>query len=90
MNFNLFSVIAASAVSATVALPAAASVDVTGKKSSSQCLYPEIPATKCQLLCRPGSQKPVTRVDRAPHPNAKPLKRNLARSSGLAFVHQWQ
>jgi hypothetical protein len=89
MNFNLFSVIAASAVSATVALPAAASVEVTGKKSSTS-LHPEIPATKCQLLCRPGSQKPVTRVDRAPHPNAKPLKRNLARSSGLAFVHQWQ
>ncbi|MGE1156227.1 hypothetical protein [Pseudomonas sp. ICMP 460] len=34
MNFNLFSIIAASAVSATVALPAAASVDVIGKKSS--------------------------------------------------------
>ena len=33
MNFNLFSIIAASAVSATVALPAAASVDVSGKKS---------------------------------------------------------
>ncbi|MEX5496510.1 hypothetical protein ABFV51_25220 [Pseudomonas asgharzadehiana] len=34
MNFNLFSVIAASAVSATVALPAAASVEVAGKPSS--------------------------------------------------------
>ncbi len=34
MNFNLFSIIAASAVSATVALPAAASVELTGKKSS--------------------------------------------------------
>jgi hypothetical protein len=34
MNFNLFSIIAASAVSATVALPAAASVDVSAKKSS--------------------------------------------------------
>ncbi|MBN2993925.1 hypothetical protein JWR97_24910 [Pseudomonas cedrina subsp. fulgida] len=34
MNLNLFSVIAASAVSATVALPAAASVDVSGKQSS--------------------------------------------------------
>ena len=34
MNLNLFSVIAASAVSATVALPAAASVDVAGKNSS--------------------------------------------------------
>ncbi|UOB26198.1 hypothetical protein MRY17_11020 [Pseudomonas orientalis] len=33
MNFNLFSIIAASAVSATVALPAAASVEVAGKKS---------------------------------------------------------
>ncbi|WP_342651190.1 hypothetical protein [Pseudomonas sp. REB1044] len=33
MNLNLFSVIAASAVSATVALPAAASVQVTGEKS---------------------------------------------------------
>ncbi|CRM38649.1 hypothetical protein [Pseudomonas sp. 44 R 15] len=33
MNFNIFSIIAASAVSATVALPAAASVDVSGKKS---------------------------------------------------------
>jgi hypothetical protein len=34
MNFNLFSIIAASAVSATVALPAAASVEVSGKQSS--------------------------------------------------------
>jgi len=34
MNLNLFSIIAASAVSAPVALPAAASVEVTGKKSS--------------------------------------------------------
>jgi hypothetical protein len=34
MNFNLFSIIAASAVSATVALPAAASVEVAGRKSS--------------------------------------------------------
>ena len=34
MNLNLFSIIAASAVSATVALPAAASVEVSGKKSS--------------------------------------------------------
>lgn len=33
MNFNLFSIIAASAVSATVALPAAASVEVSGKQS---------------------------------------------------------
>ncbi|MDY7066853.1 hypothetical protein PsexTeo8_33190 [Pseudomonas extremaustralis] len=36
MNLNLFSVIAASAVSATVALPAAASVEVAGKTSSSR------------------------------------------------------
>ncbi|CRM74089.1 MULTISPECIES: hypothetical protein [Pseudomonas] len=34
MNLNLFSIIAASAVSATVALPAASSVEVSGKKSS--------------------------------------------------------
>ncbi len=34
MNLNLFSIIAASAVSATVALPAAASVEVSGKQSS--------------------------------------------------------
>ncbi|EIK68495.1 hypothetical protein PseBG33_2561 [Pseudomonas synxantha BG33R] len=34
MNLNLFSIIAASAVSATVALPASASVEVTDKKSS--------------------------------------------------------
>ncbi|MEB0109103.1 hypothetical protein [Pseudomonas sp. MH9.3] len=33
MNLNLFSIIAASAVSATVALPAVASVEVTDKKS---------------------------------------------------------
>ena len=33
MNFNLFSIIAASAVSATVALPSAASVEVSGKQS---------------------------------------------------------
>ena len=34
MNLNLFSVIAASAVSATVSLPAGASVNVIGKASS--------------------------------------------------------
>ena len=34
MNFNLFSIIAASAVSATVALPASASVEISSKKSS--------------------------------------------------------
>lgn len=34
MNFNLFSIIAASAVSATVALPASASVEIAQKKSS--------------------------------------------------------
>ncbi|KAF1025615.1 MAG: hypothetical protein GAK37_02836 [Pseudomonas sp.] len=34
MNLNIFSIIAASAVSATVALPAAASVDIAGKKST--------------------------------------------------------
>ena len=35
MNFNLFSVIAASAISATVALPASASVLISDKKSPS-------------------------------------------------------
>ena len=34
MNFNLFSVIAASAISATVALPASASSVVSDKKST--------------------------------------------------------
>ncbi len=34
MNFNLFSIIAASAVSATVALPTSASVEISSKKSS--------------------------------------------------------
>jgi len=34
MNFNLFSIIAASAVSATVALPAAASVEISSKKTN--------------------------------------------------------
>lgn len=34
MNFNLFSIIAASAVSATVALPASASVEISSKKAS--------------------------------------------------------
>lgn len=34
MNFNLFSVIAASAISATVALPASASVEVDQRKSN--------------------------------------------------------
>ena len=34
MNFNLFSVIAASAISATVALPASASVEINPRKSS--------------------------------------------------------
>ncbi|NMZ39642.1 hypothetical protein [Pseudomonas proteolytica] len=34
MNFNLFSIIAASAVSATVALPASTSVEISSKKSS--------------------------------------------------------
>ncbi|MFJ2362602.1 hypothetical protein ACIPIN_02595 [Pseudomonas sp. NPDC087697] len=36
MNFNLFSVIAASAISATVALPASASVEINSKKSGTQ------------------------------------------------------
>jgi len=39
MNFNIFSIIAASAISATVALPASASVDVTDKKVSSTQSY---------------------------------------------------
>ncbi|MCU1736093.1 MULTISPECIES: hypothetical protein [unclassified Pseudomonas] len=36
MNFNLFSIIAASAVSATVALPASASVEINSPKSHTQ------------------------------------------------------
>lgn len=36
MNFNLFSVIAASAISASVALPASASVEISEKRSSTQ------------------------------------------------------
>ncbi|MBV4476743.1 hypothetical protein N8H74_21400 [Pseudomonas sp. B2M1-30] len=36
MNFNLFSIIAASAISATVALPASASVEISSKKSHTQ------------------------------------------------------
>ncbi|EJZ58716.1 MULTISPECIES: hypothetical protein [Pseudomonas] len=36
MNFNLFSVIAASAISATVALPASANAEVSSKKSHTQ------------------------------------------------------
>ena len=36
MNFNLFSVIAASAISATVALPASANVEIASKKSHTQ------------------------------------------------------
>ncbi|WP_347900632.1 hypothetical protein [Pseudomonas purpurea] len=36
MNFNLFSVIAASAISASVALPASASVEINAKRSSTQ------------------------------------------------------
>jgi hypothetical protein len=39
MNFNLFSIIAASAISATVALPASASVEATDKKVSSTHSY---------------------------------------------------
>ncbi|MEB0007168.1 hypothetical protein QN375_17445 [Pseudomonas sp. MH9.2] len=34
MNFNIFSVIAASAISAAVALPASASVEISDKKSN--------------------------------------------------------
>ena len=34
MNFNLFSVIAASAISASVVLPAGASVEISSKKSA--------------------------------------------------------
>lgn len=41
MNLNLFSIIAASAVSATVALPAAASVEVSGKKSNTTAYTPK-------------------------------------------------
>lgn len=36
MNFNLFSIIAASAISATVALPASANVEIASKKSYTQ------------------------------------------------------
>jgi hypothetical protein len=36
MNFNLFSVIAASAISATVALPASANVEISDKKAHTQ------------------------------------------------------
>ena len=36
MNFNLFSVIAASAISATVVLPAGANVEISHKKSHTQ------------------------------------------------------
>ncbi|SEN16542.1 hypothetical protein SAMN04487857_1116 [Pseudomonas sp. ok272] len=36
MNFNLFSVIAASAISASVALPAHANVEINAKTSSTQ------------------------------------------------------
>ncbi|WP_339478886.1 MULTISPECIES: hypothetical protein [unclassified Pseudomonas] len=36
MNLNLFSVIAASAISATVALPASASIEISDKKSRTQ------------------------------------------------------
>lgn len=36
MNFNLFSIIAASAISATVALPASANVEINDKKTHTQ------------------------------------------------------
>jgi hypothetical protein len=36
MNFNLFSVIAASAISASVALPASANVEISDKKNHAQ------------------------------------------------------
>ncbi|RMT82924.1 hypothetical protein ALP40_04249 [Pseudomonas viridiflava] len=39
MNFNLFSIIAASAISASVALPASASVDVSDKKAHATQTY---------------------------------------------------
>jgi nucleoside-specific outer membrane channel protein Tsx len=39
MNFNLFSIIAASAISATVALPAQASVEVADKKNHATQTY---------------------------------------------------
>ena len=41
MNFNLFSVIAASAISATVALPTNASVEISSKKSHTQSYTPK-------------------------------------------------
>ncbi|MGN8278509.1 hypothetical protein ACLEJQ_06755 [Pseudomonas sp. SMV71] len=36
MNLNLFSVIAASAISATVALPASASIEINNRKNHTQ------------------------------------------------------
>lgn len=39
MNFNLFSIIAASAISASVALPASASVEATEHKAQSTQAY---------------------------------------------------
>ncbi|RMT25986.1 hypothetical protein ALP50_03642 [Pseudomonas syringae pv. spinaceae] len=39
MNFNIFSIIAASAISASVVLPASASIDVTDKKAYASQTY---------------------------------------------------
>ncbi|PHX52753.1 hypothetical protein AO354_07400 [Pseudomonas syringae pv. syringae] len=56
MNFNLFSIIAASAISASVALPASASVEVNDKKAHSTQTYTTIFASMfahtgpCDLL----------------------------------------
>ena len=41
MNFNIFSVIAASAISATVALPASANVEISDKKAHTQSYTPK-------------------------------------------------
>lgn len=57
MNFNLFSIIAASAISATVALPASANVEIKDKIPHPE-LHPEILAAERQLLCGAGPQNP--------------------------------
>ncbi|MDC3734486.1 hypothetical protein KDL27_01635 [Pseudomonas syringae pv. syringae] len=46
MNFNLFSIIAASAISASVALPASASVEVNDKKAHAAQTYTATYTTK--------------------------------------------
>ena len=63
MNLNLFSVIAASAISATVALPANASVEISDKKNRTRAT-PRNTCNKVPTSMRRWTTRPNTEISR--------------------------